>query len=149
MNITEAIKQLTLKDTSIATLFFLSVVGPGILILYLFKPNLLVSLDVVKVIFLSTSFTLPIVAINSSVISYATHIRKVRQREQFVDAERLVTYVIGMAVSFCVLYIALLITYIAGLPFKSFLLFIASFQFMALIFEYRAVRKAQAIPIKN
>ncbi len=142
------IKQLTHKDFVMATAVFLSIVAPGILILQLFKPNLLAALETTKAIFLAISITLPILAINFFGIGYAGHIKRVRQSEPLKDGY-MVDSVFAMLATISILYPATLIAYVCAFPFKSFLITVGIVQALALLMEVIAIRKAKAIPIRQ
>lgn len=142
------LKQLTHKDFVVATMLFLSIVAPGILILQMFKPNLFATLDTIKVIFLAISITLPILAINFFGIGYAGHIKRVRQRESLNEGYIRASF-LAMLATIGVLYAAILIAYVCDFPFNHFVLVACIAQAIALLLEYIAIRKAKAIPIKS
>jgi len=142
------IKQLTHKDFVMATVVFLSIIAPGILILQLFKPNLLVTLDTTKAIFIAISITLPILAINFFGIGYARHIKRVRQSEPLKDGY-ILDGAFAMLATIGIFYPATLIAYVCDLPFKSFVITVCIVQVFALLLEYIAISKAKSMPIRH
>jgi hypothetical protein len=148
MPVLDDLKQLKHTDFVIATVTFISIVAPGILILQMFKPTLFAALDTIKVIFLAISFTLPIVAVNFFGIGYAGHLKRVRQREPLNDSHGLISF-FAMLATFSIFYSAIALAYFCGLSFKNFVEVVCVIQAVAIFLEYLAIRKAKAIPIKG
>jgi hypothetical protein len=64
MSLINDVKKLEASEIALWVSGFLATISPGFLMLYLFKPELVSSLDVVKLIIFSAALGLPIFAVN-------------------------------------------------------------------------------------
>lgn len=64
MDIIDQVKKLEAFHIAIFILGFVGIVSPGLLVLFLFKRDLFLSLDFLKLMFLSISLSLPIILCN-------------------------------------------------------------------------------------
>ncbi|MBN1671174.1 MAG: hypothetical protein JXR37_09090 [Kiritimatiellae bacterium] len=123
----EEIKKMDRLDVLVVVLSFFAIVGPGLLLLYHFKPELVKESSALKLVFLSISFTLPICLIN-----------------MFVPPQRLFCYpdapgvrpVILCASTGIIYYLALLVAYLFGLRFKVFLGILAGLETLFLVISF-------------
>ena len=117
------IKDLTWTQTLGGLFGFTGAIAPGFLLIYLYKPELLSSLDTLKVIFFSLSLSLPIIIVNLFL--------------QFnildEDGEEFEIAVISLFMSSLVSYPSILISYLFLLSFKEFLIVLAIAQIVVFI----------------
>ncbi len=75
MSLLTDIKSLKQHEIALLVATFLATIAPGFIIIFLFAPNLLKDLDVLKLTILSFSITLPVNILNT-LISFATETEK-------------------------------------------------------------------------
>ena len=63
-SLVEALKKIEARDAGVAVIWFLSVIGSGFLTVFLFLPEVAKDFDFLKLIVLSASLSLPVVAFN-------------------------------------------------------------------------------------
>lgn len=122
MTFIEDFKQLNVTTAVLITVFFTAFIGPGFLTIYNFKPDLIVSLDAIKLIIFSISITIPgffllffITAVSEVVLSQMSQLEEGRlggYRDWFV--------LHGVS-NVTIFYIALFVTYIFDLRINAFL----------------------------
>src|SRR5882724_6999330 len=76
MDILEQIKKVEAHDLVKIVTAFVGVISPGLLTLFLFKRDLFVSLDLMKLVLLSASLSLPIVLLNYFLLSIIPSAKK-------------------------------------------------------------------------
>ena len=109
------LKDIKLPHVFHFTIGFISLVSPGFLTLFLFKPELIQSLDILKILTFSVSITLPIVCWNSFFASQMCMARK--KDDQYIRKAMAITSPFMTAlVIYCLLYLA----YLTSWPFKTF-----------------------------
>ena len=113
MSAIEDIKNLKIEHFAIYSIVFLSIIAPGLLLIYLYKPFYLESFGILQLILFSAALSLPMPTVNT----FLTII--LAQAEQD-DLEGHV--IINMIFSFIGLYIAIMISYLWLLSFKQFLI---------------------------
>lgn len=102
--------------TTTLLVMFLSLIAPGVLIIYLFLPDLFLKLDGLKFILFATSLALPVFVLNSIFVP-ATFTDAEREEVDFQQVG-----VLGGILSSLVLYSCLIVAYVAKLSFDKFLL---------------------------
>ena len=105
------IKTLTQKQILGILFGFVGVVSPGLLIMFLYKPELVSSLETIKLIIFSISLSLPVVIINMIPSSYVSN-----EKDTFSD-----DILIALFLSAVALYPSILISYIYNFSFTKFL----------------------------
>lgn len=145
MGIFDDIKKMSANDVAFAVTGFLSAVAPGFLTLYLFKPSLIVSLDNFKLILFALALTLPVIAANFFAIAAAhPFLTKGAQSQIPTDTDRAQALISAMSLSIFVLYPSIALVFWLGLSFRIFLVTVAAWQLVVLLFlyaEFRVVRK--------
>ena len=144
MSIAEDLKKVSANEIAFAITGFLSSVAPGFLILYLFKPSLVVSLDSFKLVLFALALTLPVISINFLAIAAAhPFLTKGAQSQIPNDSDRGQALINAMSASIFVLYPSIGLVFGFGLSFKTFLLIIAAMQFLMLMLLYAVFRAAK------
>jgi hypothetical protein len=101
-------------------LTFLAVIGPGFLILFQFKPQIVASYDIVKLLVFASALTMPLLFINALIIVF------VNPRAEAPEVETTFAGTLaGTAVS---LYLATLGCYLLHLRFWQFILLVTAFE---------------------
>lgn len=119
MSIIEEAKKLEAFDVTFYLCVFLATLAPGFLTIYLFKPELISSLDTAKLIIFSTSIALPAYSVNYIIMLINT--------EGTQNAEPKIIGLMAGSVTSASFYSALLLAYFAVLNFKIFIaLFLAT-----------------------
>jgi Na+-driven multidrug efflux pump len=117
------LKTLSWKQ-SIGGLFgFVGTVAPGFLLLYLFKPELISSLETIKVIIFSLALSVPIVLVNLPIAIYLSGEHE----------DKYLPILFAMMLSSTVFYFALITTYLFNFNFKEFLIAVLVLQFLVSI----------------
>lgn len=97
---------------------------PGITGIYLYLPDLLTSLDWVKLVLLSLSVTAPVSIINTMVIIGIAKRKKERDDDLFYD------FILGSIITGITIYIALVIAYFSGFQTKGLSVLLATGEVM-------------------
>ncbi|EIA1774640.1 hypothetical protein WMQ48_20295 [Vibrio cidicii] len=116
--------------TSTLLVLFLSLIAPGVLIIYLFLPDLFVKLDGLKFILFATSLALPVFVLNSIFVPL-TFTDEEREEGNFQQIG-----VLGGILSSLVLYSCLIVAYVAKLSFDKFLLGVVLLELAWIAFSY-------------
>ncbi|RAH18108.1 hypothetical protein DOT36_20610 [Vibrio vulnificus] len=114
--------------TTTLLVMFLSLIAPGVLIIYLFLPDLFLKLDGLKFILFATSLALPVFVLNSIFVP-ATFTDAEREEVDFQQVG-----VLGGILSSLVLYSCLIVAYVAKLSFDKFLLGVGLLEFAWTVF---------------
>jgi hypothetical protein len=122
------IKTLNWNQTLGVIFVFLGTISPGFLIIYLFKPELISSLDSIKIILFSLSISLPIVVVNMSVCIFGSFDEE--ENSKFVGA------ILALFLTAAALYPSILISYIYGFSFKDFLKTVLVIQIFLILFVF-------------
>jgi hypothetical protein len=135
------LKRLTGNDIAFIIAALLSVIGPGLLLLMLFRPEAIIQLDGFKLTLVTTSLTLPVVALNFTFLA-GTHPHLTLSAQPGVpsEADRAEALINAMALTFLVFYPALATGYLAALAFKWFLLVLAGIQIAVFVVLYIVAR---------
>lgn len=130
----EEIKSLSWNQTLGAIFAFLGLIAPGFLLLYLFKPELISSLETIKVLLFSLSLCMPLFVFN---LAIAFTIEKHGEEDPFhVSA-------IALYMSSVAAYVAILFSYLANLTFKQFLLAILATEIIVLIAAFLPLARSK------
>jgi hypothetical protein len=120
--ILDAIKAIDVSSAAGLTMFFFSMVAPGILTILLFDHALFLSLDVIKLILLALSFASPgvIVPMATSTITFAifTRLHQVERTRLGTTKDWLFRHELSNAFN---MYLLIFISYIFTLSFTTFL----------------------------
>ena len=111
MSLIDDARKLEPSDFAIGIGFFVGVVAPGFLTLFLYKPALVTSLDILKLLLFSTAITLPIVIINFIFVAM------LYDEDKKTPELRLLS-IGALALACSVQYLALLISYICAFIFN-------------------------------
>ena len=130
----EQIKTLTIDQIVGGIFALVGALCPGFLIVYVFKPELISSLETIKLIIFSISLTLPIIILNIAIIA-----RLESQNSQDEDYE-----IVGksLLLSSILFYPVLLLAYLMSLNFKFFLLSLVLSQILIVMIVYFIYRKS-------
>lgn len=120
------IQSLTWTQTIIFIFALLGTLSPGFLTLYLFKPELISSLDTLKVILFSLSLSLPVFIITLFFLDQIAP----EKDEPFINA--LPSLLIASLVS----YSSILLSYWLAFSFKTFLITLFIIQALAILCVY-------------
>ncbi|MBM4149125.1 MAG: hypothetical protein FJ224_08775, partial [Lentisphaerae bacterium] len=116
MTLLEQIKDLKSEDIFIASVFFLSSVAPGSLIIYHFKPQLFLDCNVFKLLILAVALTLPFSLVNYFFVQLSPWYRK-----NVVPADSESAFFLGMTVTMGVVYGSFLATYLSHGSFRDWM----------------------------
>ncbi|TKF16250.1 hypothetical protein FCV43_18475 [Vibrio genomosp. F6] len=141
MTLVSDLKNIDGLFTTTLLVLFLSVIAPGILVIYLFLPELFIELDSIKFILFAASLGLPVFALNSF---FMPAVLGFDEDEEY-DFQQVGVFG-GMLSSF-VLYSCLIISYVAQFTFDTFLLSVVVFE--ALWFVFSAFYYFKAKKVKN
>ena len=108
------ITELTWKQTIGGVFCFLGTIAPGFLILYLYKPDLIESLETMKLIIFSLSLTLPLFFIN--IVGLSVIDKELEKQQRHFEFAVVAMFFCSVAA-----YPAILTAYLQNLPFKAFL----------------------------
>ena len=114
------IKSLSWRQTIGGLLVCTGAVCPGFLTLFLFKPELVTSLETIKILLFSISLSLPVVFVNLPVAIYVSE----------DEDDKYHPILISLLLSSKVFYPSLLISYLLDYQFKLFLMTIAIVQLL-------------------
>ncbi len=141
MSAFDDLQRLRPNTLAFAIAAFLSVVAPGVLVLHLFRPDLIASLDALKLILFCAALTMPVVIVNFfSIVVVRFLFPAPTDSQPASDADRAEALIIAMCLAFIVFYAALLIAYLAQLQFKMFLLSGAAVQVLVFVVNYLVAR---------
>lgn len=104
------------KHYVVLTATILALFGPGFLCLFHFKNNLISSLDIVKLLILSISITLPLIILNFLVITFALVVITDNTPDEPIE----IIWAMAALLTAAVLYIGLYASFIWNLPFRQF-----------------------------
>lgn len=135
MSIVDDFKKLEPSDFAITFGLFVSVIAPGFLTIFLFKPELVASLDTFKLLVFSSALTLPIVALNYIAIGVN---QDASNSDRHIEA-----FLFSMLITCSIMYVALLISYFGMTSFKVHLGMIAIVQLVVLVISYFVGKKAK------
>ncbi|MGF1907581.1 hypothetical protein [Aliivibrio salmonicida] len=143
MSLLSEIKNVDGHFTSTLLVLFLSIISPGILIIYLFLPELFIKLDSLKFILFSVSLSLPVFVLNA----FMTTINEKSETE--IDFQ-----VIGIAtgiISSIIMFLSLIVSYVLDFSFNYFLITIFMLEvmyFLANMYFYIRSEKRSANKLK-
>ena len=136
MNPIQSITEVKIEHFAAYSILFLSVIAPGLLVLYLFKFHFFLELDSFKLLLLSIAFSLPIPTINTVFSGLVA--KEAPDLEEHVFS--------NVAISFVGMYLAILISYIFSLNFKEFLICISSLECLFIIIIFATERQSKSSP---
>jgi hypothetical protein len=114
MDIIDQAKKLEAQHFVMSILGFVGVISPGFLILFIFKRDLFISLDVLKLILLSVSLSLPIVWCNFSLWAALSG------DSEGAKSGTAGTLVMALLISSVVVYLPLVVTFLWGLGLHTY-----------------------------
>lgn len=124
MNIADELKSLEPSHVVSIVFSFSAIIAPGYLIIYLFKPQLIASLDVFKLLVFSMSLTLPMLALNY-------YVQQIVLAE--IDPGPKNRLSLALMLAMVVIYPQVLMAYIQHLSFRAFLYRVISAEIFAII----------------
>ncbi|PMG74837.1 hypothetical protein [Vibrio lentus] len=128
MTIVSDLKNIDGLFTTTLLVLFLAVIAPGVLIIYLFLPELFLKLDGLKFVLLSASLSLPIFVLNSL---FMPAVMEYDEDEAFDIQQVGVT---SGVFSSAVLYGGLLLSYSLNFKFSMFLMAVFIFEIIWILF---------------
>ncbi|OGO79785.1 MAG: hypothetical protein A2Y21_11995 [Clostridiales bacterium GWC2_40_7] len=114
MSIIEDIRNTHPSQFFYAMIGFAGVLAPGFLTLYLFKPNLIIAIDVFKLLFFSASLIIPVVLLNFFTIFF--------WRKRTKDSSISKILFSAVLTTAMVMFVSLFVAYTFNLSFKRFFL---------------------------
>ena len=112
MDIIEQVKKIEASDLMNALVGFVGIIAPGILTMFMFKRDLFITLDLMKLILLSASISIPIVFLNIGLGKFLED-----GDNKYTLHE---TLFLSLIISAIVVYPSFLISYLAGFSFRGF-----------------------------
>ena len=130
MSILDDIKSIEPKHMLLVVSIFIAAVAPGLMLILIFMPEFIPGLDVVKLILLSLSLTLPLILINFF-ISFSWNAATIESSNPSSKEDQF-TLVLLVACLFtaATTYPSILLAYIFGLHFITLLFVIGVFEFI-------------------
>jgi hypothetical protein len=110
MSVVDEFRKLTRSDILLSVGLFVSVIAPGFLTIFLYKPELVASLETFKLVVFSGALGLPVVVVNHLVVS---------QTQRFKNNSAAVGF--AMFLTYIVFYSALLVSYFWNFSFRWYL----------------------------
>ncbi len=104
-------KKLSWDQSLLGVAGFLGTISPGLLIVYLYKPDLFIGLDAFKLLLFSLALSMPVVFIN---ILVCNSLRK-------VGVSNINVGIVALFLASIALYPSILVGYLFQLPFRDFL----------------------------
>lgn len=144
-DILEAIKKTNSKQLVFFLILFGSLLSPGLLSIWYFKPLLLEKLNVLLIVLLSFSITVPIVSLN--LFSFMSAVLHARPKELDLDSENGSFLLISFALLFStiVMLFPLFFVMLFSCPLKSFLWLLTIFQIIMLVL-YMLLYRSKGLP---
>jgi hypothetical protein len=115
MDVIDQVKKLEAFHFVASIVGFVGIISPGLLILFLFKRDLFISLDLIKLILLSVSLSLPIILFNLFLWGALPDDSKESKNTIAIDL------VVALVTSSTVFYLPLAVTFLWGLGFHAYL----------------------------
>lgn len=140
MSLVEEIKKLEGLDVGLYLGAFLATIGPGFLLIFMYKPELIESLDTVKVILFSASIGFPLFALNAFITLVLS---KKNEEIDFHDAGLTSGTITSIA-----FYTTLLTAYYLSPSTKEFIPTLLAINFMAYTFTFFAFRDKEEVERK-
>ncbi len=125
MSIIKELQELEPRHYVVGVVTVMLLAGPGFLVIFLYRPTLIVSLDIFKLMVASGALTLPLAAVNF----FAAW--SLWSEDDSIDVDGV--WVLDSALTTLLLYIALYAAYLQQLPFKQFTLLAMAFEVMLLV----------------
>ena len=116
--------ELGAKHYAVAISTILALIGPGLLCIYHYRPDIIYSIDAIKLVLLSAGLALPVCCVNFCVAG----ITSTKQRDPAI------VWLSSASIAAANLYFALYIAYLKSMPFRIFT-FIVLFLEMLTIME--------------
>lgn len=127
----------TLKDKAVVLGIFavVFIILPGIAGIYLFKPELISSLDWVKLVLLSAALTAPLVVINSMAITVFENRKKEKKDTFFYD------FIEGTLFTGISIYIVIIIGYVFHFSLSNMAVMLAATEVLIIFTIWNETRK--------
>lgn len=108
-DIPDVLRKITTWDLTVVLGGFLACVAPGFLIIFVFDPDLVRQLETFKLVLLSASFTLPLVAFNAFALAgIGPFVGAFRERQREPDRKHIFFWLTTW--TFLVLYFSIVVT---------------------------------------
>lgn len=133
MSLVDEVRKLEPADFALAVGVFIAIVAPGFLTIYLYKPELVSSLDTFKLLVFSSAITLPVVVANFAAAAYLAN---EDSPPNFADISMQ-----ALASGCVVLYISLILSYLLTLTFRFHLGVLAFIEVLFFLAAYLGNRK--------
>lgn len=130
MTIISDLKSIDGYFTATLIMLFLSTVAPGVLVIYLFLPELFINLEAFKLTLFSASLGLPVYSLNFFILTLLS----LQGGKTINDVGFQLTSLLSSFLSCFTLYVLLLIAYGLNLKFSYFLVSVCSWEIFLLGF---------------
>ena len=143
MSIIDDLMKLKGPDYIHFLLLFLANISPGILLIYLYLPHYLESLNFIILMLFALSLTLPVYMVNLFlVLPYVDSVHKDDENHLLINS------VLASIVSIAVLYFNILFAFIFDFEFKEFVVFIvisefAAYWFVKILTKHQSKKKTE------
>ena len=118
MTVLEQLRNITAWDITVVLGGFLATVAPGLLIVYLFAPELVFKLETMKLFVFSAAITLPVLAVNAFAMLVVGILMGIWSKG---TATRQYLFFYEVTWAFLTLYAAVLIAFICSLNVSQFI----------------------------
>ena len=158
MGIFEDLKHINQNTAAAVAIFFLSFIGPGFLILYVYKPQLINTLDTVKILIFSGALSAPTFIVPffiSAIIDVVLSGMGKIERGQYGNYAE---WYFRHGITNCFnLYLTIFVSYFANFRFSTFCWMMATLLFITILSEFWNMKnilknpdtKVSIIPDKN
>lgn len=144
MDLITEMKKIKAKEILLYCTFFLSTLAPGFLLIYQYKPKLVMEYSILKLVLFSASLTLPVLFLNYIFVAAAAraaHLISLADKEKEFEVQIFVSCL----VTFLSYYIVILAAYFFSLKFTIFIAIMLGLEFIVVaccnLIVYLAERK--------
>lgn len=127
----QELKDLDDRQFAIVFLFVLGSVCPGALVIAMYAPMWMESLETTKFIIISLSITIPLIAINA-LAPVSAHLSKA-SAQLFSRNGLIYSFILGAVGAICVIYPVLIFAYFKKLEFPAFLIVLSFFEILIFV----------------
>ena len=144
-DILDAVKKTKAKELVFFFILFGCLLSPGLLSIWYFKPFLLEKLNVLLIVLLSFSITIPIVSLN--LFSFMSSVLHARPKELDLESENSAFLLISFALLFStsIIIIPLFFSILFSCSLKTFLWLLTIFQIIMLVL-YLLLYRSKGLP---
>lgn len=118
MTVLDEIRKLKVWDVTVLLGAFLAIIAPGMLIVYIFAPELVLQLETLKLFVFSSALTLPVIAVNAFVLAMVGRVTGSIGSGEGTGKH---VYFWQVTWAFLTLYSTLLVGYLRNLSVSSFI----------------------------